>query len=79
VPRSKSGRRFMQRHCSDKRQSGGRRVPLVQADQRARVKVAGRRTPFAPLPATAAGLPFGTNPDPLGSAFPAKRQNIVVG
>ena len=50
-----------------------------EADEGARMEVAGRAVPFPPLPSPAPGLALGAEPQAFGRAFPRQRRNIVIG
>ena len=70
---------LVQRHRGDQRQGRRRRIAGAKPDERAGVEIAGRRMPFPPLPAAAAGLALGAQPDPLGRALAGERGEVVVG
>jgi hypothetical protein len=68
-----------------KRDGGGQRegrrgrIAFAKPHQGAGVEIAGRREPFAPLAAAAAGLALGAKPQPLGDTLAGERGEVVVG
>lgn len=70
---------IVQRDCGDQCQRGRGRIVGEDADERAGIKVAGRRLPAPALPPAPAGLAVGAQPQSLARSLGGERGDIVVG